>query len=242
MSRINFGLKLWARNHSHIKVAADLIRQGVFDYLEIMPEAGYDPGIYPLDIKYIVHANKFFNPADPSKDDYNRSMMRLSIRWANILKSDLIIIHPGVGVLEDSLRFINDDEWKADKRIIIENMPYVSDGQANILCNNPGDIQKYGRPICLDIGHMISSSVSHHVDIEAFFDYFLKLKPVMAHIVDGHSSSEQDRHLAIGDGDYDIKYILKKLIEARVKYATLETPWNTPKDTEKQLNKLKLLL
>jgi endonuclease IV len=242
MSGIHFGLKLWARNYDHISEAAELIRCGVFDYLEIMPEAGYDAGIYPLDINYVVHANKFMNPADPSRDDHNRSMMRLSIQWANILKSDIIIVHPGQGVLEESCKFLNDDEWISDERIIVENMPYIIDDRSNIPGNNPSDIKKYGRSICLDIGHMISSSVSHHVDYRTFFKSFLELKPKMAHIMDGYGSTDQDQHLAIGEGDYDLRYIVNKLIEARIQYATIETPWEMPKDTAVQLDKLKYLL
>ncbi len=242
MKRINFGLKLWARNYNHLDEAAGLIRRGVFDYLEIMPEAGYDTSIYPLDIHYVVHANKFMNPADPSISDYNRSMMRMSIKWADLLGSDIIIVHPGLGVLENSCRFINDNEWKRDKRIIVENMPYMIGDKVNIPGNNPSEIKNYGRSICLDIGHMISSSVSHNVDCKTFFNSFLELKPKMAHIMDGYSNDEHDQHLAIGDGDYDLGYIVNKLTEAKIQYATMETPWDTPKDTATQLNKLKLLL
>jgi deoxyribonuclease-4 len=242
LGETKMGLKLWARNHKHIDEAAELIRSGVFDYLEIMPEAGYDTGVYPGDIKYVVHANKFINPADVSEAIHNRSMMRLSIRWADALGSDTIIVHPGYGSLEDSCRFVNSEEWEHDERIIVENMPYVIDGQINVPGNSPTDIKMYGRPICLDIGHMMSSSVSHRVGHKSFLESYLALKPRMAHIMDGYSDYEDDQHLAIGEGDYDLKYIVSKLIEAKIRYATLETPWNTPKDTAIQLDRLKSLL
>jgi hypothetical protein len=241
MSEIKFGLKLWARNYNYIDEAAEAIRGGIFDYLEVMPEAGYDTSIYPRDIRYVIHAYKF-NPADTLKKDHNRSMMRLSIKWADVLNSDIIIVHPGIGIFENSYNFINDDEWKTDKRIIIENMPHIIDGHTRVLGTSPTEIKMYGRPICLDVGHMISSSVSHNVDYKAFFKDFLELKPTMAHIMDGYSNTEQDQHLGIGDGDYDITYIVNKLIEAKIQYATLETPGYLPNYSIAQLDKLKSMI
>jgi sugar phosphate isomerase/epimerase len=238
---MNFGLKLWARNYKYVEQAADLIRGGVFDYLEIMPEPGYDNGIYPRDIKYVIHAEKF-NPADPSSKYQNRSMMRRSIEWADALGSEIIIVHPGFGAFEHSFDFINDEEWSSDKRIIIENMPFVIDDKRGVLGNSPAEIKRFGRPICLDIGHMISSSVSHGADYTVFLDGFLELKPAMAHVMDGYRNAEHDQHLAISEGDYDLRSIVGRLIDARVPRATLETPGFIPEDSAAQLNRLRSLL
>jgi sugar phosphate isomerase/epimerase len=238
---IHFGLKLWARNHAYVDEAAELIRHGVFDYLEIMPEAGYDVSVYPRDIRYVVHAFKF-NPADVSSREYNRSMMRLAIDWANALGSDTIILHPGIGTFKDSKEFVDDAEWRADKRIIIENMPCMIYGERGVLGSSPAEIKAYGRPICLDIGHMMSASATYGVDYRRLLDEFLELKPAMAHIMDGHSAMEEDEHLGIGDGDYDMKYIVNRLAEAGIRYATLETPGFIPEDSAAQMARLERII
>lgn len=238
---INFGLKLWARNFKHVGEAAELIRSGVFDYLEIMPEEGYDASIYPRDIRYVVHSYKF-NPADVSNYEFNRSMMRLAIEWADALRSDTIILHPGIGSFKDSKDFVDDAEWREDKRIIIENMPCMIYGERGVLGSSPAEIKAFGRPICLDIGHMMSASFTYGIDYRRLLDEFLELKPKMAHIMDGHSGLEEDEHLGIGDGDYDLKYIVNRLVDAGIEYATMETPGFIPEDSAAQLERLKALL
>ena len=238
---MKFGLKLWARNYRHIEEAAELIRSGIFQYLELMPEPGYSVDLYPSDIPYVIHATKF-NPADAAKIDDNRALMRMCTRWADRLKSEVIIVHPGSGSLKHSLEFINAEEWRSDRRIVVENMPFVVDGEQDRLASTPADISVYNRPICLDIGHMIKSALSHFTDYRLFIDGFLKLKPRMAHIMDGYTNDERDQHLAIGEGDYDFRYLVEKLSSAGIEYATLETPWKIPTDTAHQLGKLKLIL
>lgn len=238
---MKFGLKLWARNFKHIAEAAELIRTGIFQYLEVMPEPGYSVDLYPVDIPYVIHATKF-NPANVAKRADNRALMRLSIKWADRLKSAAIIVHPGFGSLKHSLEFINAEEWRSDPRITVENMPVVVDGEPGRLATTPADISVYHRSICLDIGHMVKSALSHGTDYRHFLSGFLDLKPRIAHIMDGYSNEERDQHLAIGEGDYDLRYLVEKLSSAGIEYATLETPWKTPSDTAIQLEKLKMIL
>ena len=77
--------------------------------------------------------------------------------------------------------------------------------------------------LCLDINHAIKATVSLRRPHKEFIEEFLELKSKMLHISDGKLSNEKDKHLSIGEGDYDFEFLMRCVKEAKSKYVTLET-------------------
>jgi deoxyribonuclease-4 len=62
------------------------------------------------------------------------------------------------------------------------------------------------------------------VDYQEFIQDFLIFDPKMFHISDGMLSNEKDEHLNIGEGDYDIEFLMNCVNRSELGYVTLETP------------------
>lgn len=84
------------------------------------------------------------------------------------------------------------------------------------------DATKVG--FCLDFGHAYKAAYSLEKDYKIFIKKFLKLGPKLFHIHDGLAEEEYDRHMSIGDGNYDMGFIYNCVDRYNDKYATFETP------------------
>jgi deoxyribonuclease-4 len=225
---IRYGLKLWSSNESMIEPAAALIKLKVFHYIELMPVPG--SSIEPFlsyTIPWFIHtaSDRFgMNIGDPTNKKKNLALVKESIDWADAIKAEGIILHPGYGSFESALEFLTSLD---DNRVYIENMPFLGlnndrmvgydRDQINILLC---DRFKF----CFDINHAIKASMSLKRDYCEFLQEFVNLEPMLYHISDGTIENEKDEHLSIGGGNYDFKKILRCIQFKNEPSITLETP------------------
>lgn len=245
MSNIKFGLKLWSLNYNLLDEARKLIEDGIFHYIELMPVP--DTEISPfqkIKVPYIIHitSDKYgVNIADKEKEDFNLEMIDNSLKWADMLGAEYLILHPGFGEIKTAKKFL---ERINDKRVLIENMPKNGINNEKMIGFTPEQIKeltgnRFG--FCLDFNHAIKGALSLKKDYKNYIKGFLKLKPAMFHISDGNLDQEKDQHLNIGEGEYDFKFLADCIKKSPVEYITMETPKNNPNSVEEDLENLRKL-
>ena len=245
--KIKIGLKLWSTNSNVLNEAKELIERGLFQYIELMPIPKTEilPFLDQLyNVPYIIHITTEkhgVNIADKNKEEYNLKTIDNCITWADKLNANYLILHPGFGLIDNAIEFLNKID---DKRILIENMPKVGLNDENMIGYTPEQIEnlvgdKFG--LCLDLNHAIKAAVSLKRPYKEFIEEFLKLKPKMFHIADGKLNSEKDEHLNIGEGDYDFEFLMSCVKDAKSKCVTLETPRTKLNSLEEDLNNLEKL-
>ena len=226
--KIKFGLKIWSTNSDSLEKAKGLIGRDIFQYIELTPVPNTE--ITPFleaKVPYIIHitTEKYgVNIADKEKEEFNLKIMNECVEWADKLDAKYLILHPGFGLIDNAVKFLNKI---GDKRIVIENMPKVGLNDEKMIGYTPEQIkelmgERFG--LCLDLNHAIKAAVSLKRPYKEFIEEFLKLKPEMFHISDGKLDNEKDKHLHIGEGDYDFEYLVKCLKINNLTYITLETP------------------
>ncbi len=220
------GLKLWSTNTDLLPEAALLVQNGPFEYIELMPVPGtsVEPFVQ-YDIPFVLHcATERFgvNIADTTITEYNLQVINECLEWADVLGAEYVILHPGFGEIDTALAFLQNI---TDRRIIIENMPKVGLNGEKLIGYSVEqmkcllDAGDYG--FCLDLNHAAKAAVSMKINYKELIQEMMKLNPVMFHISDGKLNNGLDEHLAIGDGDYDMKFFSDKI---GVKKVTFETP------------------
>ena len=226
--KIKFGLKLWSINSDMLKEAKELIKNEIFHYIELMPIPGTEVTPFlDVDLPYVIHITTERHGviiADKKKEEFNRSIINNCIEWADKLNAKYIILHPGFGLIDNAIEFLETIE---DRRIVIENMPKVGLNGESMIGYTPEQIEnlrgdKFG--LCLDLNHAIKAAVSLKRPYKEFIEQFIELKPKLFHISDGKMNNEKDKHLNIGEGDYDFEFLMTCVKEAKSKYVTLETP------------------
>jgi len=216
-----FGLKLWSTNDNYVAEAIRLQQLGIYSYIELYAVPGsYDVYISvwkSLKIPFVIHAAHFrdgMNLAKREKEAMNRLLITEARQYADDLKADKIIIHPGIaGDIRETVRQLKQVK---DQRILIENKPYhaLDDG---LICNGtaPEEIalimDKTGVRFCLDIGHAICSANAHKQEPYAYLRQFLELKPKILHLTDGDINGMRDVHRHFGQGNFDLSRILALL-------------------------------
>jgi len=247
MSEIKIGLKLWSTNSNILNEAKELIERGLFQYIELMPIPKTEilPFLDQLhNVPYIIHITTEkhgANIADKNKEEYNLKTIYNCIEWADKLNAKYLILHPGFGLIDNAIKFLNKID---DKRILIENMPKVGLNNEKMIGSTPEQIRglmdnKFG--LCLDLNHAIKAAISLRIPYKEFVQEFLKLKPKMFHISDGKLNNEKDEHLNIGEGDYDFEFLMTYIKRNESKYVTLETPRNL-NSFDNDINNLKKLI
>jgi len=235
-----YGLKLWSTNMNFIAEAKKLFDKGVYNYIElfVVPDS-YDQYIErwkKLPLPYVIHAPHFregMNLSRKEKEQNNLILMKETQLYADRLKANKIIVHPGIdGTIQETarqLKMIN------DSRLLVENKPYHALDD-NLICNGttPAEI-KYVMTtsrvgFCLDIGHAVCSANAHQQEVKYFMYEFLCLKPAMFHLSDGDHNGVEDKHTHIGQGTYSFREILAALPEEAL--ITVETV----KDSKNNLN------
>lgn len=218
------GLKLFSINENYVQEAVKLFEHKIYDFIElyVVPES-FDKCINlwkPLKIPFIIHAPHFkhgVNLANSDKFEENVKKAQEAQKFADELNAEFIIFHPGiVGDIKETVRQLNIIN---DSRILIENKPYFTVLNDGNICNgnSPEEIKfilentKTG--FCLDIGHCFCSANAKNIQQFKYLKEFLKLNPLMFHLVDNDFSSPIDKHLHFGQGNYEIEKILNYLPE-----------------------------
>jgi endonuclease IV len=225
------GLKLWSSNTNLIEEAEALVTSGLFSYIELTPIPG--TSIEPFldrDVPYIIHAtteSHGVNIANPELMEYNIACFSRSLEWADQLGAQYVILHPGFGRIEDAIHFLS---YIDDPRVVIENMPKIGLNGEQMIGYSPGQIdelkgEKFG--FCFDLNHAMKASISEKIDYRSYIPRFFGMNPDMFHLADGRISHETDEHLGFGEGDYDIRFLLRSILESipfEKRYITFETP------------------
>lgn len=213
-----FGLKLWSLNKNYIQEAVRLFECGIYGYIElyVVPDSyqGMIEAWKALPIPYVIHAphsGHGMNLAKRAALEANMKMAREAQRFADALRAEKIIFHPGIGgeIQETAfqLRHIN------DARILIENKPYFSLYDASICTGHSPEeveyaIQETGVGFCCDIGHAICAANAKRMNPFTFFEAFLSLHPQMYHLADGDWTGIEDRHWHLGKGTFPIQQLI----------------------------------
>ncbi|MBF0328716.1 MAG: TIM barrel protein [Nitrospirae bacterium] len=214
--------------------------KGVYQYIEIyyLPDTSGDViNLWKsLGIPYVIHAPHYqsgLNLAKSESKERNMNLIKETMHFADSLSVEKIIVHPGVaGDINETARQLIEIN---DHRLLVENKPYYAlfDG---LICNGAtaGEIgflmNEASIGCCLDIGHAFCAARGLNKDPMEFIDEFFCLKPEIFHLTDGDYHSAYDRHDHIGEGNYDIKAIMKLIPDGNK--VTVETV----KDYKDRLN------
>lgn len=215
------GLKLWSTNENYISEAIRLYDKKIYQYIELysVPDSfqNFSNLWKKLNIPFIIHAAHYgagMNLANKESLHKNLRLANEAKKFADALKADKIIFHPGVeGKIEETLHQLIKIK---DLRIVIENKPYFSFQNTQVCVgHSPEEIKilleelKIG--FCLDFGHAICAANAKKVEPLTFIDKMLELKPVMYHLTDGDYSSNDDWHYHYKQGSFPLKEIIKKI-------------------------------
>ncbi|MCK4264786.1 hypothetical protein KAW80_00335 [Candidatus Babeliales bacterium] len=234
------GLKVWSINKNYIKDAVSLYKEGVYDYIELFSVPGsYEMCIdwwKDLDIPYVIHAPHSgcnMNFAKKEFLDSNLKMAFEALKYADTLKAEIVIFHPGVeGDIKETAFQINKIN---DSRMTIENKPYYA-LHDNLINNgySPEDIkflkESCNIGFCLDIPHAIYSANSQKIDRLSYLEKFIKLNPIIFHIYDGDYFGVYDYHKKFGEGSFSFGEIFKILPLNRP--ISIETPKKSKENLE----------
>jgi len=201
----------------------------IADYIEVMAAPNLNPqNLKNFSIPITIHAqhNQFgVNIADKSIVKLNLKAVEKAKKAADIVDSDIIILHPGKlenknCSFDNAVNFFNKLK---DPRIIIENL-----SDKNNICKSPEELlsfqQKTGCDFCLDFAHVVVAAFHLKKDYKEIVKQFVKLNPFYFHISDGFVNTGKDRHLNLGEGDYDLKFFRQFIGNKRVSLETKSSP------------------
>ena len=213
------GLKLWSTNVDFIPLARQLHDRGVYRYIELytVPDtlAAHIGEWKEVPIPFVIHAphsGHGMNLAQVERSKTNGVLIGETRRFADALKAERIILHPGVGgdIRETARQMAAFEE----ERFVIENKPYYSIYDHSI-CNgySPQDIrfikEETGVGFCFDFGHAICAANALKVNRIEWISSFAQMEPVMYHVSDGDYKGVDDKHLSLGRGDFRLDELVR---------------------------------
>lgn len=241
-----FGIKLWSndfvKNPNFVRQCVKSVKDGYFEYIELFVLPNTYEDIHAKiknelkDISVVIHAphsGQGFDTGNRERFAQNCSDLKASQQYADLLNSNIIILHPGFEDSDDCLNeSIRQFKMFNDARIAVENMPYLCSSTNRILHGtSPAQIRKFVEEVkcqfCFDMSHAICSSNSYKRDIFADLAEYKSLNPVVYHFCDGHFASHNDEHLHCREGDYDLSLLLNKYIDEHA-FVTMETGKGLP--------------
>ena len=239
---IQFGLKLWSINQSLLEEAVHLIEAREFSYIELMKVPGTD--IQPFldtDVPYIIHAVEV-DIANPAHKKKSREIIKSSQILADQVNAPWIIMHPLRGDVQKIAQFIYELQ---DPRILIENMPYFGLDLIPLAGSTPKEIDYFCHEskcgFCLDLNHAVKAACAFEIPYKEYITEFSLLNPTMYHLSDGTIDGGKDVHLSIGDGEYDMEFMMEIIRKQNTDaYVTLEVPKNYGDLREAKESKRKL--
>ena len=167
-----------------------------------------------------------FDAGNKELEKQNRQKFEYTQFAADLFKSKSIVVHSGNGhgkkYLDETIRQI---KLFNDKRIVVENLPYIDEGDD--LSGNTAEEIKYiteeaGCGFCFDFSHAICAANQLNIDVDTQLKSLFDLKPTVYHMCDGDINGEQDLHLHFGEGNYPLKHFLNDFT-ADDAYITMET-------------------
>jgi len=233
---------LFSRNISAIKTAGELFARGDCDYVELFAVPGSFRGTISnwlgLNVPYVIHApHEMYglNLADKDRRKGNHQLLAEAVAFADKLKAREIIIHPGLkGDCRETAK-----QLKAlkDDRLLVENMPFISLLETKGVGSTPAEIREIQRVagvgFCFDVAHAVKAAFALGQDYLEYAERYLALKPGIIHICDANTTGCFDQHLALGDGNIDLKRLFMIMVQKRRSAKiTLEIPERSYKTLE----------
>jgi endonuclease IV len=227
----------------------NLIREGIYDFVQLMAIPGSYNDVHAVvyekmkGIDTVIHAPHFLRRIDPGNRELELSNLKKledSQKFADLLNSEIIVLHPGLGdgeqYLEESIR-----QFKLlnDSRVAVENLPYYPRPNCKMHGTTPKHIKKIisevGCKFCFDFAHAICACNSLNLDMYKTFSDFIKLNPTIYHLSDGDISATVDTHLHLTKGNYDLKKIFNDFLPQN-SIVTLETKDENRSDIRPWIN------
>jgi deoxyribonuclease IV len=253
---LQIGLKLWSTNRNYISPALKLYKKGYFDYIELFVVLGSVDEIrmwQPVGVPFVLHAphsRAGLNFSQRTQFAKNIEAVSEVKAYHDALQPSRVIFHPGISGSVDETVLQIQEAKKLFPEIFnigaIENKPKIGLDDEKCLgysCEEIGLLKEQtGLQFCLDFGHAICSAVAEQKSWKKWIMSFLKLNPVIFHLSDGHIDSHRDEHLHLGEGTYDLSWILSRL--ANTDSVSLETKKNSPHnldDFQKDVEFLRLV-
>jgi endonuclease IV len=201
--------------------ALKLVKDGIFDFAQLIVFSdSYDDTNTIIrekmhDIRTVIHA-PFYDIDTGNRDLLESNLRKLkdAQKFADLLCSDIIILHPGSGDGEEYLcETIRQFKMINDPRIAVENLPYNPHGLV-LHGSSPENIKQIidetSCKFCFDFAHAICAANSLGRNVYDDFAKYNSLQPNLYHLSDGDFSATVDDHLHLGFGNYDIAKILKE--------------------------------
>lgn len=245
-----FGVKLWSKdfvkNPDFAKQSIAAVKDGYFDYVELfaIPKT-YDDlhtviGDDLQGVPVIIHApHSVFgvDTGNPERFEQNQIDLDSSFRFADLLKSEIIILHPGFDEDEAALsESINQFRKLNDKRLAVENMPaYCSSTGRTLHGSSPEQIKRIveesGCRFCLDFSHAVCAANHYGRDRIEDLKAYRQFNPCMYHMCDGDWNSDKDEHRHYGEGNYPLETLLNDYTDSET-FITMETGHGIPTDIQ----------
>ena len=236
---LQIGLKLWSTNDAYIEPALKLYQQGLFDYVELFAvpgSIGKFLGCWQgLPWPYLLHAPHSacgLNPAAAQSYPENLERVYEVETFFTALNPRHVIFHPGLnGTAREAIRqFLLFKEAAPGlfERALVENKPKTGIHGERCIGALPAELgmiaRHTGLGVCLDFGHSFACAADEQLPYTNIVAQLLELSPKVFHLSDGHIASVHDEHLNLGQGDYDIGWIVSQIPDAA--WVTLETKKN----------------
>jgi len=206
------------------------------DFIEVMSFAKKEDIINNKIVIHCKHQRFGINPADKTKEKENLEELKKGQEIADFTKASKIIFHPGLienkkCSREQAIKILNSTK---DKRIIIENLPRMKEGEK--LCSTPDETAKFmketEKDLCFDLNHAISAAYSDEKDPYEYIAGFIKLKPVHYHL-GGQTLPDDTTHIALTESNIDLERIIRMLPEdAEVSLEVTQDIQKTEKDID----------
>ena len=222
--------KDFEKSPNEVDVVLDLIRKGIYDFVQFVVAPDTYKNLRAIvkekfcNVKTVIHAPFFMggvNLSDPDLLNLNLQKLSDAQKFADDLKSDVIVLHPGIGddeiFLDESIRQM---KILNDSRIAVENLPYHPRPQYKMHGTIPEQIKKImdevGCNFCFDVAHAICAINSLKLDMDSTLTKFNALKPIIYHLSGGDDCAEIDYHLRLRKGNYDLQKIFGLFSDSRI--------------------------
>ncbi len=248
------GLKLWSVNTDRMDDAAELVREGQLSYVELYVVPGSSSQCLRCwqkgNIPFILHAPHAYSGLNMSLRKYKEDAKELILEveaYRTALNPNGVIFHPGMrGTVNETIR-----QLRSFKKVfpelfdiaLIENNP--KEGLNGEICvgASPEEIKQImeetNLALCLDIGHAICFSAWANMNYENVLDDFATLHPRIYHLSDGDVRSRTDMHLRLGDGNFNLEKIIRRIPQEST--ITLETSGGSQLDTARLKKEIDLV-
>ncbi len=214
---LKFGLKIWSTSSKAIfEETVDLVKIKKVDFVEIYIVPGADLRTLEIlrKVPATIHCPHSSHGFDVFKfDDKIVKMFKKEVvKAADFFGSEFIVVHPGFGA--DCNIFEKNIAKIYDKRIIIENLPKFT-GKFESFGHSLEQlkfIKGLGFDICFDFIHAVKSAISQKIDYKKFINEVIsELNPFYFHLTSANLETEQDEHLDLFSGEFDIRWAKEKL-------------------------------